>query len=96
MAIAAAISAPMSSPSPAARRSFSSFSPLRQPSFLRARTSGSTSPSSCLYVSASSSSSSMTLGAAAEKASTVAFLDRRETGFLHFVKYHGLGNDFIL
>ncbi|KAL8129766.1 hypothetical protein V2J09_018921 [Rumex salicifolius] len=24
------------------------------------------------------------------------FLDRREAGFLHFVKYHGLGNDFIL
>ncbi|KAM7264264.1 hypothetical protein ACFE04_001947 [Oxalis oulophora] len=24
------------------------------------------------------------------------FLDRRESGFLHFVKYHGLGNDFIL
>ncbi|KAK9094582.1 hypothetical protein Scep_026051 [Stephania cephalantha] len=25
-----------------------------------------------------------------------AFLDQKETGFLHFVKYHGLGNDFIL
>ncbi|KAL2898319.1 Diaminopimelate epimerase chloroplastic [Bienertia sinuspersici] len=24
------------------------------------------------------------------------FLDRKESGFLHFVKYHGLGNDFIL
>lgn len=31
-----------------------------------------------------------------EKISTTSFLDRRESGFLHFVKYHGLGNDFIL
>lgn len=30
-----------------------------------------------------------------EKASQ-SFLDRKESGFLHFVKYHGLGNDFIL
>ncbi|CAN6566683.1 unnamed protein product [Malus baccata var. baccata] len=33
---------------------------------------------------------------AVEKASPASFLDRREAGFLHFVKYHGLGNDFIL
>ncbi|KAB1224007.1 Diaminopimelate epimerase, chloroplastic [Morella rubra] len=34
---------------------------------------------------------------APEKASPpTSFLDRRESGFLHFVKYHGLGNDFIL
>lgn len=33
----------------------------------------------------------------AEKISPAAsFLDKRETGVLHFVKYHGLGNDFIL
>ncbi|CAH2064216.1 unnamed protein product [Thlaspi arvense] len=33
----------------------------------------------------------------AEKISPPAsFLDKRETGVLHFVKYHGLGNDFIL
>lgn len=28
--------------------------------------------------------------------SKTAFLDRTESGTLHFVKYHGLGNDFIL
>lgn len=26
----------------------------------------------------------------------LSFLERKESGFLHFVKYHGLGNDFIL
>jgi len=31
-----------------------------------------------------------------QKASPSSFLDRKESGFLHFVKYHGLGNDFIL
>lgn len=41
------------------------------------------------------SASSMSIGAP-EKTSTTSFLDRRESGFLHFVKYHGLGNDFIL
>ncbi|KAK4281408.1 hypothetical protein QN277_012903 [Acacia crassicarpa] len=30
------------------------------------------------------------------KSSSSSFLDRKETGFLHFAKYHGLGNDFIL
>ncbi|CAN6904211.1 unnamed protein product [Brassica oleracea] len=33
----------------------------------------------------------------ADKISPASFLDKRETGgVLHFVKYHGLGNDFIL
>ncbi|KAE8661074.1 Diaminopimelate epimerase [Hibiscus syriacus] len=41
------------------------------------------------------SASSMRIGTP-EKISTTSFLDRRESGFLHFVKYHGLGNDFIL
>lgn len=34
--------------------------------------------------------------AAQENLSQTAFLDRRESGVLHFVKYHGLGNDFIM
>ncbi|KAI3474060.1 hypothetical protein Pfo_028848 [Paulownia fortunei] len=33
---------------------------------------------------------------APEKISPTSFLDRKESGILHFVKYHGLGNDFIL
>ncbi|KHG11577.1 Diaminopimelate epimerase, chloroplastic -like protein [Gossypium arboreum] len=41
------------------------------------------------------SASSMSIGTP-EKISTTSFLDRRESRFLHFVKYHGLGNDFIL
>ncbi|KAL0309816.1 UNVERIFIED_CONTAM: Kinesin-like protein KIN-5B [Sesamum radiatum] len=31
-----------------------------------------------------------------EKSSPASFLDHKESGILHFVKYHGLGNDFIL
>uniref|UniRef100_A0A2P2J6J9 diaminopimelate epimerase n=1 Tax=Rhizophora mucronata TaxID=61149 RepID=A0A2P2J6J9_RHIMU len=31
-----------------------------------------------------------------ENISRASFLDRRQSDFLHFVKYHGLGNDFIL
>ncbi|KAK3226448.1 hypothetical protein Dsin_006310 [Dipteronia sinensis] len=42
-----------------------------------------------------SASSSMKIEAT-ESSSRTSFLDRRESGFLHFVKYHGLGNDFIL
>ncbi|KAJ0983960.1 hypothetical protein J5N97_002316 [Dioscorea zingiberensis] len=33
---------------------------------------------------------------APEKSQKTSFLDRKESGVLHFVKYHGLGNDFIL
>ncbi|KAF2288734.1 hypothetical protein GH714_011835 [Hevea brasiliensis] len=33
---------------------------------------------------------------ATDKVSPSSFLDRRESGVLHFVKYQGLGNDFIL
>ncbi|KAK6942917.1 Diaminopimelate epimerase, DapF [Dillenia turbinata] len=40
-------------------------------------------------------SSSMSVQAPLESSQTT-FLDRRESGYLHFVKYHGLGNDFIL
>ena len=44
-----------------------------------------------------SASSSMDAVVTAEKISPASFLDKRETGgVLHFVKYHGLGNDFIL
>lgn len=97
MAIAAAISVPLTSPT---RRSLTSFIP--HPS----------SPSSILKLNslreivspriprlslsaAAAASSSMSVEAA-EKASPASFLDRRESGILHFVKYHGLGNDFIL
>ncbi|KAK6146947.1 hypothetical protein DH2020_017859 [Rehmannia glutinosa] len=33
---------------------------------------------------------------APETSSPTSFLDHKESGILHFVKYHGLGNDFIL
>ncbi|CAI0471717.1 unnamed protein product [Linum tenue] len=41
------------------------------------------------------SATSMSIQAPQQTSST-SFLDRRESGVLHFVKYHGLGNDFIL
>ncbi|KAB1224024.1 Diaminopimelate epimerase, chloroplastic [Morella rubra] len=95
MAIAAAISLPLTSPTcrslaliDPTRSSCSSF--ISQLNFLR-RTSARVCPS--FRISATSSMSAL----APEKASPpTSFLDRRESGFLHFVKYHGLGNDFIL
>ncbi|KAF5476000.1 hypothetical protein F2P56_007748 [Juglans regia] len=96
MALAAAISLPLASPT---GRSLAFTNPLRSSSpsssvfplkFL-AKDSARTCP--CFRISATSSMSAL----APEKASPpTSFLDRRETGFLHFVKYHGLGNDFIL
>ncbi|XP_057512943.1 diaminopimelate epimerase, chloroplastic-like [Actinidia eriantha] len=41
------------------------------------------------------SASSMSIEST-ERVSNASFLDRKLSGFLHFVKYHGLGNDFIL
>ncbi|MBA0809647.1 hypothetical protein Gohar_025283 [Gossypium harknessii] len=92
MAIAAAIS--LSLP-PQTRRSCASIAaPFRSTSSLHfdsLRSNFSSLKNPNLRVSASS----MSIGTP-EKISTTSFLDRRESGFLHFVKYHGLGNDFIL
>ncbi|KAJ9694545.1 hypothetical protein PVL29_010163 [Vitis rotundifolia] len=100
MTIAATISLPLTFP---ARHSFTSRSPTSlnvspfsssssssvQPSFLILKTVAFRSPN--FRVSATSMSIE-----ALEKDSQTSFLDRKESGFLHFVKYHGLGNDFIL
>ncbi|KAF5179935.1 Diaminopimelate epimerase, partial [Thalictrum thalictroides] len=67
---------------------------LQQPQQLRF--AASRSMSSTCRISASSSSSSMSIQEAPLKTIKSSFLDRKESGFLHFVKYHGLGNDFIL
>ncbi|KAL4354034.1 hypothetical protein GQ457_06G007830 [Hibiscus cannabinus] len=92
MATAAAISL---SPSPQIRRlSASIAAPLRSISSLHFGSLRSNS-SSLRNPSIRVSASSMRVGTP-EKISTASFLDRRESGFLHFVKYHGLGNDFIL
>lgn len=95
MAIAAAITLP---PLTAVkRRSFystssplwSSSSSIQLPRNLRSTTiCAGQKPSFCVF-------SSMSVQAP-EKASAASFLDRKESGVLHFVKYHGLGNDFIL
>ncbi|KAF9616470.1 hypothetical protein IFM89_029767 [Coptis chinensis] len=44
----------------------------------------------------SASSSSMSIETTPVKESTPLFLEQRASKFLHFVKYQGLGNDFIL
>ncbi|URE33869.1 diaminopimelate epimerase [Musa troglodytarum] len=50
-----------------------------------------------LFQNPSSRSPSASMSVQAPKKSPdVEFLDRRESGILHFVKYHGLGNDFIM
>nr|KJB62579.1 hypothetical protein B456_009G423800 [Gossypium raimondii] len=92
MAIAAAIS--LSLPPQTRRSSASIAAPFRSTSSLHfdsLRSNFSSLKNPNLRVSASS----MSIGTP-EKISTTSFLDRRESGFLHFVKYHGLGNDFIL
>ena len=97
MAIAAAISVPLTSP--IRRRNSliltgsSSSSSTIQLSFPKHNIAG-LCPRFRISASAASSMSTQ----APQKVSTAptSFLDRREAGFLHFVKYHGLGNDFIL
>lgn len=55
---------------------------------LRLIAAASSNPNSRIYASSMSS---------IQVPEQLSFLDRRESsGFLHFVKYHGLGNDFIL
>uniref|UniRef100_A0A9I9CGA1 diaminopimelate epimerase n=1 Tax=Cucumis melo TaxID=3656 RepID=A0A9I9CGA1_CUCME len=93
MAIATTISLPLTSPSsrslasiPSLRLSFTSTLQLDSlPKYFARRRSPR------LSVSASSAGLEVT-----EKAPSLSFLDHRESGLLHFVKYHGLGNDFIL
>lgn len=95
MAIAAAISVPLTSPT---RRSLTSFIPHpSSPSSILKLNSlrESVSPRIPRLSLSAAASSSMSVEAA-EKASPASFMDRREAGILHFVKYHGLGNDFIL
>ncbi|KAK9145169.1 hypothetical protein Sjap_005072 [Stephania japonica] len=82
------------------RTSLASLQPHRHQSFLHQlntlfRSSVfRTSPTSSIRISASSI---FNLEAVApHEGFKTAFLDQKETGFLHFVKYHGLGNDFIL
>ncbi|CAA0836438.1 Diaminopimelate epimerase- chloroplastic [Striga hermonthica] len=98
MAIAAAITLPSTAVS---RRSLSST--FTAPSVSRLSTAPFHNPNSLKPVSLRAGktrpgfqiSSSMAVQAP-EADSTTSFLDRRESGVLHFVKYHGLGNDFIL
>ncbi|KAL5711017.1 diaminopimelate epimerase [Ranunculus cassubicifolius] len=49
-----------------------------------------------LKISAAATSSSMTISTSPIKTLSSSFLDRRESKSIQFVKYHGLGNDFIL
>ncbi|KAL8210515.1 hypothetical protein R6Q57_004952 [Mikania cordata] len=64
-------------------------SPTLQSNTITFTTTSLRNPNSRLSVSAISLSSQ-------ENGSQTSFLDRRESGVLHFVKYHGLGNDFIM
>ncbi|PKI60994.1 hypothetical protein CRG98_018624, partial [Punica granatum] len=94
MAIAATVSLPLTSPSRAAR--LSSVPALRS-SFL-SHSSSNTSVSIRASIAPRNPRFriSMTLQAPEKSLGASSFLDRRESGVLHFVKYHGLGNDFIL
>ncbi|XP_068330159.1 diaminopimelate epimerase, chloroplastic-like isoform X2 [Pyrus communis] len=93
-AIAATISLHLTSPT---RRSLTFFTASLRPSSpilkLNSFHAAASPRATSLRVSAVSCSMSVE---SVEKASPAFFLDRIESGFLHFVKYHGLGNDFIL
>ncbi|KAK7245235.1 hypothetical protein RIF29_40070 [Crotalaria pallida] len=91
MAITATISVPLTSPT---RRSLTSFSSVnfRQSNFPTLPPNFK-SPNHSI---AASASFSMSIDAPVKTAPLPFFLDRRDTPFLHFAKYHGLGNDFVL
>ncbi|XP_057801438.1 diaminopimelate epimerase, chloroplastic-like isoform X2 [Salvia miltiorrhiza] len=94
MAIAAAITPPLTA---AKHRSLSSASsslwlsspPIQLRNYLPSLSISAVRKSNLLVFS------SMSIQAP-EKASATSFLDHKESGILYFVKYHGLGNDFIL
>ncbi|KAF6168524.1 hypothetical protein GIB67_015071 [Kingdonia uniflora] len=73
-------------------RSLTSLKPL-QPHHLQLKLFKSNPISTKLTTFISATSMSIE---APPKASNPSFLDQKESGFLRFVKYHGLGNDFIL
>ncbi|XP_006480734.2 diaminopimelate epimerase, chloroplastic [Citrus sinensis] len=81
---------------PVTRRSATPINPLRSSSLSYSLTRPFSSNLTLKVPSFRVSASSMSSIHAPESASRTSFLDRRESGFLHFVKYHGLGNDFIL
>ncbi|KAG9453652.1 hypothetical protein H6P81_006556 [Aristolochia fimbriata] len=85
--MAASISSTLSCPS---RSSLPPFKVSRAPPRPYSFTSFSSRQISNLSVSASMSIE------APQKASPPSFLDRKESGFVQFVKYQGLGNDFIM
>ncbi|XP_057970665.1 diaminopimelate epimerase, chloroplastic [Malania oleifera] len=95
MALAARISLPLSSPN---RRYFTSINPFPSSSFSFSFYRSSFFGQNSINVrnpSLNISASSMSIEAPG-RTLQASFLDRKESGFLHFVKYHGLGNDFIL
>ncbi|KAK4783698.1 hypothetical protein SAY86_008072 [Trapa natans] len=94
MALSAAIHLPITSPSRGTRLNpvpvfrSASFSPVSYPVAVSIR-KGITPRVPSFRISMALQAPEKNLGASS-------FLDRRESGVLHFVKYHGLGNDFIL
>ncbi|KAL6011242.1 hypothetical protein ACLOJK_001687 [Asimina triloba] len=87
--MAASLSLALSSSSSSSRRSFSSFRyPLKH--------ALTTSVPLCIRRPGRRISFSMRIEAPQKMQSQGSFLDVKESGILHFVKYHGLGNDFIL
>ncbi|MCD7466286.1 hypothetical protein HAX54_002849 [Datura stramonium] len=97
MAIAAAITAPLTTPS---HRSLSSISAntirFASPVTLQSNNLKFAAGRAIQCPSFRISAASSMRIEAPENSSSDSFLDRKESGFVHFVKYHGLGNDFIL
>ncbi|XP_060201783.1 diaminopimelate epimerase, chloroplastic isoform X2 [Lycium barbarum] len=91
MAIAAAITVPLTTPTRRPSLSSISANPIRFSSPITPQSKNLKFAKQCPKFSISAASSMKV-----EAPQNTSFLDRKETGFVHFVKYHGLGNDFIL
>ncbi|XP_027351980.1 diaminopimelate epimerase, chloroplastic [Abrus precatorius] len=88
MAIAATISVHLTSPTRRSLASVNLFGPSRSTFPTPQRT--------FKYPNFRLVASSMTTDTPVKTSSSSSFLHHRESDFLHFAKYHGLGNDFVL
>lgn len=86
------VSSPSSSLSSSSRRYLSTLVHSQHCSFLR----NNLTLNKSLKGSPSFRVAAVSMAPQTQEKGSYSFLDRKESGFLHFVKYHGLGNDFIL
>ncbi|GAU23049.1 hypothetical protein TSUD_336970 [Trifolium subterraneum] len=90
MAITATISVPITSPTRRTLSSVNSFLPSSS------RSISATPQRTFKYPNSRLVASSMKTETPVKSTTSTSFLHQKESGFLHFAKFHGLGNDFVL